>query len=600
MAAHALPTKSVSSYLIIPVLLILCAALSVGLTFAPCYSSLCVEKFFPYQARIHIAVYYTLLASTALFLTARVIWKPVRQLSATHLSTTIIPVADKRISVGGLLFGLWVAALTFGSIGYWYPAENVYWTARGEQAAWPQYMYRITWTGVTGHWCDIWIGLVLIPVGRRSVLGQVFGLHGSTLLFAHKTLAYSLCVGALIHGLIYYSFVAAWVTTVNSKIMYQFIPDNPTMTWREAGVKGPYSWFTLPSGAISGIVMIPVIVITSLPRLRRINYNTFYFIHVIFATGIIVLTCLHASTNFYFLLPGILLWVGDWLWRLRNALGYQKEVLVQSAGNGWYRIRLPQKIGADVEQGASPVRVDSPQDVLGTYYVNMPAVSRLQIHPFTAASVGHGGSAPVLLFQKGPERKKAKKRDREWTWKLGALVDSMNHEGPNPVAARVEGPYIPLVPELYAADHILAVVGGTGITGALSIANWWASRFSALPPEARSFRLVWSIRERATGKVQEVQELQALMREAPNMEFSTHVSSTEGRLNADDELRNFLVPKKGSRQGKAWVYVSGPEGLLASVETACVKQGKLLRTEKGATSEGGISALDWYVARWSL
>ncbi len=216
--------------------------------------------------------------------------------------------------------------------------------------------------------------------------------------------------------------------------MYQFIPDNPTLTWREAGVKGPYSWFTLPTGAISGIVLIPIMVITSLPVLRRINYNTFYYIHVVFATAVIVLVSLHASTSFYFLLPGLILWLADWAWRVRNALGRKVEVRVQNAGNGWYRITLPAK-EAELEKGDSAALTEATPDLLSTYYVNMPSVSRLQIHPFTAAAVGHGSSPPVLLFQKGPERKKAKQRDREWTWKLGALVDVNKEEAaPIPVS----------------------------------------------------------------------------------------------------------------------------------------------------------------------
>ncbi|KAK0278520.1 hypothetical protein LTR35_009259 [Friedmanniomyces endolithicus] len=596
MAVHTSPARNLLTNSIIPVLLILCAALSFGLTFAPCYSSLCVEKFWPYQARIHIALYYTLLASIALFLAARVVSKPVRQWSSSHLSTAIIPLVGKRVSVGGLLLFVWVAAFTFGSIGYWYPAENSYWTARGEKANWPQYMYRITWTGVTGHWCDILMGLVILPVGRQSILGQVFGLHVSTLLFAHKVLAYSLCIAALVHGLIYYSFVAAWVSIVSTNIMYQFIPDNPTLTWREAGVKGPYSWFTLPTGAISGIVLIPIMVITSLPVLRRINYNTFYYIHVVFATAVIVLVSLHASTSFYFLLPGLILWLADWAWRVRNALGRKVEARVQNASNGWYRITLPAK-EAELEKGDSAALTEATPDLLSTYYVNMPSVSRLQIHPFTAAAIGHGSSPPVLLFQKGPERKKAKQRDFEWTWKLGALVD-VNKEEAAPIPARLEGPYTPKVPSLYAADHILAVVGGTGITGALCIANWWAAKYSSLPAQTKSFRLVWTIRDRATAQVEEVQQLQALMRGAANMEFHVHVSSSAGRLDAEEEVRGFVGPRKGARQGKVWVYVSGPEGLLARVETACVKEKKEL--SRGERSGGLVSGLEWYVARWSL
>jgi len=97
--------------------------------------------------------------------------------------------------------------------------------------------------------------------------------------------------------------------------------------------------------------------------------------------------------------------------------------------------------------------------------------------------------------------------------------------------------------------------------------------------------------------VEEVQQLQALMRAAPNMEFHVHVSSADGRLDADDEVRSFVGPAEGARQGKVWVYVSGPEGLLAGVETACVREKKLLR---GWKSGGMVSGLEWYVARWSL
>jgi len=97
--------------------------------------------------------------------------------------------------------------------------------------------------------------------------------------------------------------------------------------------------------------------------------------------------------------------------------------------------------------------------------------------------------------------------------------------------------------------------------------------------------------------VEEVQQLQALMRGAPNMEFHVHVSRAEGRLDVEEEARGFVAPKEGARQGKVWVYVSGPEGLLAGVETACVRQKKLLR---GEGSGGMVSGLEWYVARWSL
>ena len=212
--------------------------------------------------------------------------------------------------------------------------------------------------------------------------------------------------------------------------MQQFLPDNPVLTWPEAAINGPYSWFTLPTGAISGIVLIPIIVITSLPVLRRINYNIFYFIHISLAFVITVLVCLHASTSFYFLLPGLLLWVNDWIWRLRYALATRVNIQVENAGHGWYRIRLPKNSTMPLED----LRLEDGEKVaslchpMATYYINISQISKMQIHPFTAASNGSSEAGPVLIFKRSPERKKAKKRDTEWTWQLGALTDNMGFE----------------------------------------------------------------------------------------------------------------------------------------------------------------------------
>lgn len=44
----------------------------------------------------------------------------------------------------------------------------------------------------------------------------------------------------------------------------------------------------------------------------------------------------------------MLLWVGDWIWRLRQLLRKAELVRVDNAGGGWYRVRLPQLHGASI------------------------------------------------------------------------------------------------------------------------------------------------------------------------------------------------------------------------------------------------------------
>ena len=196
------------SYLIAPTLLLSCAGLTIGLTYAPCYSSYCVEYFFPYSTRVHIALFYSLLAVIGLSLTARTWSLPIQRLSQWHVSEKHVPLAGKPLSVGAFILGFLIVGATFGSTGYWYEVQQKFWFDRGAIVDWTDYMFRLAWCSITGHWCDIWAGLVVIPVGRNSILGRTFNIHTSTLLLVHKLLAYGLFVFAIIHGLFF--FVSYW------------------------------------------------------------------------------------------------------------------------------------------------------------------------------------------------------------------------------------------------------------------------------------------------------------------------------------------------------------------------------------------------------
>ncbi|KAK0941801.1 hypothetical protein LTR29_006693 [Friedmanniomyces endolithicus] len=578
MANH--PPSSLLPILLLTTLLLASAGLILGLTFAPCHSSLCVELLNPYQTRIHIAVFYSLLASLTLALTARVYLPALRRLSGTYISDRPLPIVGKRLTVGGVVLVLWIAAATFASIAYWLPAQYTYWYARGALVDWtPKALSRVAWTGITGHWCDVWVGLVILPVGRNSIIGRASGVHTSVLLFAHKVLAYTFFVGALVHGVTYYAFVAAYASAPASA-QSGFVVDNPTVSVAEQALGSPYSNLVLPTGVFS-FVLILVVTITALPALRRRSYNTFYFIHVIFAALILILTSIHASTNFYFLLPGLLLWVGDWVWRLRHSLSTKEVAIVENAGNGWTRVRLPSEHALsanDGEKGASALSTLA-TPVLATYYVNFPSISKLQVHPFTAASTGSGGTGPVLLFRRGPERKKAKKTAQRV------------HLGSRSYCGRQA-----------LCGNAIHTQGGTGITGALDIANWWAAKHGSVVDHSKSLRLVWSIREEEVERVQEVQDLQITMAVFRNMEFVVHASGKLGRLDPEKQLAAFLGSRGGtSSGGGAWVYVSGPEGLLADAETACVRKAKELRRGSAGDSAGMmVGKLDWYIARWSL
>jgi len=184
--------------------LMVCSGFTIGLTFAPCYSTLCVERWFPSQARIHVAVFYGSISIVAIYLAAWSRSRAVKSISDRYLFDKPLPLVGLRLSLGGILLSAWILAFTLVTTAYWFPAERAFWHFKGIEADWTQYMFRVTWSGVTGHWCDIMFGLVFLPVGRDSLISNAFGVQPSALLLAHKLLAYSFCAFGLIHGLLYY------------------------------------------------------------------------------------------------------------------------------------------------------------------------------------------------------------------------------------------------------------------------------------------------------------------------------------------------------------------------------------------------------------
>lgn len=125
---------------------------------------------------------------------------------------------------------------------------------------------------------------------------------------------------------------------------------------------------------------------------------------------------------------------------------------------------------------------------------------------------------------------------------------------------------------------MIAIVGGTGITGALSLANWWISRHCTIPPTKPRLKIVWSIRDIKTADIAEIYALQEhLQNLEQTADLQIHVSSQSGRLLPGPVLDSFIEVRPDSAGKNTFVYISGPEGLAAAAETACVRQKRQLR-----------------------
>ena len=389
------------------------------------------------------------------------------------------------------------------------------------------------------------------------------------------------------------------------------------MSFRDAARIGFYYAVALFTGTLSFALML-ALVVSSLPAIRRNAYNTFYYLHVILSCLVFIGTCIHSVTNFYFLLPGLFLWLVDWAWRLfRGDTGLAKSVdgKLENAGNGWYRISLPESVKKlppalsaklDGEAGEEKSIATHP---LQTYYLNIPSVSRLQNHAYSPALTGSASSGPVFLFQRTSiegksARKQKKAMKNQWTWKVGRKADSTDDSETSRIKnirVRAEGPYLPPDRDFENADRIVCVVGGTGVTGALSLAEWFVAY--RMYNSRATFTIIWSVRNASMAAVSEWQTLVGRSAEMSGpLRLRLHVSSEYGRLNVDEAIRAELAGSNEGEGTSAWLYISGPTGLLRAAEDTCCDIEVEMRAAKnrGESSVVAVDKFSYQVAKWDV
>lgn len=208
--------RSPSTTLTLFAILLVCWAFALGLTWAPCYSQVCPERYHPLATRMHIVAYYALLASIVFLLLLRATSAACRAASQRRLTTRELPLLRDRITAGGLALAMWITGIALATTAFWVGPLLGYWTAKCVTTGWASEVPKLVVTGVFAHHADILLGLLLIPVGRNSLLMRAFQLHQHNLLYAHKMLAYAMVLMAVIHGATYYVSLIVHETSCTS------------------------------------------------------------------------------------------------------------------------------------------------------------------------------------------------------------------------------------------------------------------------------------------------------------------------------------------------------------------------------------------------
>ncbi|KAL8715359.1 MAG: hypothetical protein Q9220_000692 [cf. Caloplaca sp. 1 TL-2023] len=118
-----------------------------------------------------------------------------------------VPLVKRGITAGASLMTLWILTLYAIIIGIWWNRLHAYFVDRGTTGGISHGGNRLAAVALTGHMCDVTMGLALIPVSRHSALASFFQLSVASTLTLHMLSAYTLFTLVLAHALIYVSWI---------------------------------------------------------------------------------------------------------------------------------------------------------------------------------------------------------------------------------------------------------------------------------------------------------------------------------------------------------------------------------------------------------
>ncbi|KAL1410594.1 ferric-chelate reductase Frp1 [Vanrija albida] len=291
------------------------------------------------------------------------------------------------------------------------------------------------------------IPLVVGLASRNNVLSYLTGISYEKLNFLHRTAARVLVLSVALHA----------------------------FTWIHRGLPGTNNIHSdVVKWGISAGCCLLVVFFTSFAVIRRVAYEAFLFIHIVFVLMFLVAVYHHYEPYNYWVWPGL------FLWGLDRFVGFARLAVVNKL---WFRHSASIEL---VDTDVLRVTVNRPllRWSAGQHaFLTMPQVAglRYEQHPFTMANVpdGSGNAVFLLRAQAGFTRR---------------LVNKLTDQVSTTINTYVEGPY-GISHDMNHYDSVLLVAGGTGVTFALahllSIVKAGREGASAVS----HVRLVWNLRE---------------------------------------------------------------------------------------------------------
>ncbi|KAJ8090405.1 hypothetical protein PM082_019003 [Marasmius tenuissimus] len=296
---------------------------------------------------------------------------------------------------------------------------------------------------------------VLAMAGKNNVLGSLWGLGYEKLNFMHRFIGRIVVLAANIHALGYF---------------YQ---------WTILGIlrdalKAPTAYWGLIA-----LLCLDLLYFFSTPFWRNKAYRTFLSTHIFSMILLVPSTILHKGimAPYVYAMLGLVLF--DWLFRVLRSrwttaiirplpeLGVT-HVEIRSLNAGW-------RAGQHVR--------------LRVFSSGMGILGWTEVHPYTIASIPNGPEGLILLCKKAGD----------WTERLYELAKTGGYNGQyegTKVKVWVEGPYGGPGHMMFASfSAAVFVVGGSGITFALSAAQDLIRKDVEGHSRVKVIEIVWSVQD---------------------------------------------------------------------------------------------------------
>lgn len=284
------------------------------------------------------------------------------------------------------------------------------------------------------------LAFLLIPATRNAAWMELLNISYANAIRYHRWLGVLTLLFALLHTIAYY-----WMWAREHKFLRMSTPCfNCSIKEDEEGHE---RWITV-FGEIALVCMLAMS-ISAIPYVRRNFFNVFYYVHQLVFVAILFLV-LHWAGFVWFLLPTVMGYLVNRFLSTSNSFTAVEVTEFTPLSDDFVKLVVSR----------SALR-DGDFSVGQFVYINVPAVSQLQWHPFSVVSSPRSSDTSLTLIMKSVG---------DWTSAVNEYCSECKTNNTLPTVY-LDG-YYGASFELYEDySTVCLVAGGVGVTPLLSILN---------------------------------------------------------------------------------------------------------------------------------